>query len=230
MPARCPRRDLTADLRLDVTAPRRCNAFPAHVSPVDFLVGRVHVVPCPLCGRHDRCRTRSSGSRLRSVAPWRRRRDPRSPSRPSSMRRTAAGAAPAAATPPSQDPVPSRGPGDADRAARVTLITGDIVELGPAGDGRYGATVASAPRRRHRPDLARPLAPPRAAIHRVRRRAVRRPRRGPQCGRAASISSRKRARSVVGSQAISKALRARVRTSAMLNGVSWCTRRKHSVT
>jgi hypothetical protein len=49
-----------------------------------------------------------------------------------------------------------------------------------------------------------------------------------QPGRTASTSSMKRARSVVGSQAISKELRARVRTSAMLNGVSWCTRRKQS--
>jgi putative redox protein len=54
--------------------------------------------------------------------------------------------------------------------------------------------------------------------------------RGAQRGRAASTSSRKRARSVVGSQAISKAFRARAATSATLNGVSWCTRWKHSAT
>ncbi|MCW2637837.1 MAG: peptidase, partial [Dactylosporangium sp.] len=57
---------------------------------------------------------------------------------------TAVGVSPAAAAPPGPDPVPSRQPGDQGRAARVTLITGDVVELAPAGDGRYAATVRPA--------------------------------------------------------------------------------------
>jgi hypothetical protein len=54
-----------------------------------------------------------------------------------------AGAAPVLAAPPSIPPA-GAAPGPAAATSRVTLITGDVVEVSPAGAGRYAASVRPA--------------------------------------------------------------------------------------
>ncbi|GAB3976824.1 S8 family serine peptidase [Plantactinospora veratri] len=58
---------------------------------------------------------------------------------------TAAGPPPASAAPPSAPATgPVAAPGTAGAGSRVTLVTGDVVEVSPAGDGRYAASVRPA--------------------------------------------------------------------------------------
>ncbi|MGW4467882.1 S8 family serine peptidase [Micromonospora sp. NPDC004704] len=59
---------------------------------------------------------------------------------------TAAGTPPASAAPPTAVP-PGAVPNPLGGSSRVTLITGDVVEVAPAGGGRYAASVHPAPGR-----------------------------------------------------------------------------------